>query len=49
MVGFSEKAIDNDCFPDLDDFTLLIQQFVTAQATGGFLGKFMLQLYDRML
>ena len=25
MVGFSERAIDNDGFPALDDFTLLVR------------------------
>lgn len=25
MVGFSERAIDNDDFPALDDFTLLVR------------------------
>ena len=60
MVEFSERAIDNDGFPALDDFPLLVRSkkndsslFDSAICDGAsnwvLLGKFMLQLYDRML
>ena len=49
---FSQKSIQSYVLRNQDELTNYARkviEFVTAQATGGFLGKFMLQLYDRML